>query len=138
MTAVNLEKRSVTILRALIIAGESIFFLPFVLARVFRPTLLTVFEVSNTGIGIWFSKYGIVAISLWTLGCGFLVWRLVPAGSTLARSRHPIVIFGEVLRHPGATGDHFVFLLLSLFALIGMVIPLLFKLSAGIRTFKEP
>ena len=44
----------------LILAGESIFILPFVLARVFRPTVLDVFELDNVQLGICFSVYGIV------------------------------------------------------------------------------
>lgn len=47
---------------ALIVAGETIFFLPFVLARVFRPTLLEVFELTNFELGTAFSLYGIVAM----------------------------------------------------------------------------
>lgn len=47
---------------ALAIAGEAIFFLPFVIARVFRPTLLDVFGVTNLELGIAFSIYGTVAM----------------------------------------------------------------------------
>lgn len=46
----------------LILAGEAIFFLPFVIARVFRPTLLDVFGISNLELGIAFSAYGVVAM----------------------------------------------------------------------------
>ena len=42
-------------LLALIAAGETIFFLPFVLARVFRPTLLEVFGLTNLELGTAFS-----------------------------------------------------------------------------------
>lgn len=54
-------RRSITIL-ALIVAGEAVFFLPFVLPRVFRPTLLDVFGLNNTELGIAFSVYGLVAM----------------------------------------------------------------------------
>lgn len=47
---------------ALIVAGETIFFLPFVLARVFRPTLLEVFDLTNLQLGTAFSLYGVVAM----------------------------------------------------------------------------
>ncbi len=47
---------------ALIVAGEAVFFLPFVLPRVFRPTLLDVFDVTNLQLGIAFSVYGVVAM----------------------------------------------------------------------------
>ena len=39
-----------------------IFFLPFVIARVFRPTLLDVFRLTNLELGIAFSIYGFVAM----------------------------------------------------------------------------
>lgn len=54
-------RRSITIL-ALILAGEAVFFLPFVLPRVFRPTLLSVFDLTNTELGVAFSMYGFVAM----------------------------------------------------------------------------
>ena len=53
---------------ALIIAGESIFLLPFVLARVFRPTLLAEFQITNTELGLWFSVYGVVAMISYLFG----------------------------------------------------------------------
>jgi len=43
-------------------AGETVFFLPFVLARVFRPTLLEVFGLTNVELGTAFSLYGVVAM----------------------------------------------------------------------------
>ncbi len=53
---------------ALIVSGEAIFVLPFVLARVFRPTLLDVFGLSNLQFGAVFSLYGIVAMVSYILG----------------------------------------------------------------------
>lgn len=50
------------ILAVLIAAGEAAFLLPFVLARVFRPTFLDVFGISNFELGTAFSLYGIVAM----------------------------------------------------------------------------
>ena len=47
---------------ALILAGEAVFFLPFVLPRVFRPTLLDVFGLTNLQLGVAFSAYGVVAM----------------------------------------------------------------------------
>ncbi len=52
----------------LIIAGETVFFLPFVLARIFRPTLLAVFEITNTELGTYFSVYGVVAMISYAFG----------------------------------------------------------------------
>ncbi len=47
---------------SLIFAGEMIFSLPFHVARFFRPTLLHVFELSNTQLGDVFAFYGIAAM----------------------------------------------------------------------------
>lgn len=50
------------VLLTLIAAGETIFLLPFVVARIFRPTLLSVLEITNLQLGTAFSLYGIVAM----------------------------------------------------------------------------
>jgi len=73
--------RTITLV-ALIIAGEAIFFLPFVIARVFRPTLLDFFQISNTELGLWFSVYGLVAMISYLLG-GILADRF-PARNLMA------------------------------------------------------
>jgi len=88
----------------LIIAGEAVFVLPFVLARVFRPTVLDVFNLDNLQLGICFSVYGIVAlfsyvfggpladkypprkliaISLWTTSLGGICYATFPDYNTL-------------------------------------------------------
>ncbi len=64
------KKKKISALITLIIVGETIFFLPFVLVRIFRPTLLTVFEISNTELGAFFSMYGIVAMVSYIFGGG--------------------------------------------------------------------
>lgn len=51
-----------------ILAGEAIFILPFVLVRVFRPTVLEVFNLSNFQIGTCQSVYGMVALLAYLLG----------------------------------------------------------------------
>lgn len=53
---------------ALVAAGEAAFFLPFVLPRVFRPTLLDVFGLTNLELGTAFSVYGVVAMVSYFLG----------------------------------------------------------------------
>lgn len=68
MTKSSLFTRHNISLITLIIAGESIFFLPFVLARIFRPTLLLVLDITNTELGAYFSVYGIVAMISYFLG----------------------------------------------------------------------
>jgi sugar phosphate permease len=52
----------------LILAGESVFIIPFVLSRVFRPTVLEAFDLDNVQLGICFSLYGIVALLSYLFG----------------------------------------------------------------------
>ncbi len=52
----------------LILAGESVFILPFVLARIFRPTFLEVFGLNNFELGACFSVYGVVALLSYLYG----------------------------------------------------------------------
>ncbi len=94
------NQRKATTLLSLILAGEAIFFLPFILPRVFRPTMLTVFEITNTQLGSFFSVYGLIAmisylfggqladrfsarklmaIALWLTAAGGLVMSFVPS-----------------------------------------------------------
>ncbi|MEM9052070.1 MAG: MFS transporter [Bacteroidota bacterium] len=54
----------------LIIAGEAVFFLPFVLQRVFRPTFLDVFSLNNLELGLCFTVYGIIALFSYLFGGG--------------------------------------------------------------------
>ena len=95
--------RTITLV-TLIIAAEAAFFLPFILPRVFRPTLLDVFQISNTELGSWFSVYGIVAMisylfggvladrfparnlmasGLWLTSGGGVIMAMVPSGKTM-------------------------------------------------------
>ncbi len=58
----NQKKTPWYFLVVLILAGESVFILPFVLSRVFRPTVLDAFALDNVQLGLCFSVYGIVAL----------------------------------------------------------------------------
>ena len=92
------------LLLLLILAGESVFILPFVLARVFRPTVLEVFGLDNVQLGFCFSVYGVVAlcaylfvgpladkypprklmaIALWLTALGGLVYASFPSYAVL-------------------------------------------------------
>lgn len=87
-----------------ILAGESVFILPFVLARIFRPTVLEVFELTNLELGLCFSVYGIIAmlsypfggpladrfpprkllaVALWTTALGGFVYATFPSFEVL-------------------------------------------------------
>ncbi len=57
-----LKKGSFLSIILLILSGELIFLLPYVLARIFRPTFLEVFNLTNLKLGSLFSIYGTVAI----------------------------------------------------------------------------
>ncbi|MEM6643070.1 MAG: MFS transporter [Bacteroidota bacterium] len=65
------------ILFVLMLIGEGIFLLPFVITRVFRPTFLTVFGINNLELGTAFSVYGIIAAFSYFLG-GPLADRFAP------------------------------------------------------------
>nr|WP_298999244.1 MFS transporter [uncultured Allomuricauda sp.] len=52
----------------LILSGEAVFILPFVLPRIFRPTVLDVFQLDNVQLGLCFSIYGLVAIPSYLFG----------------------------------------------------------------------
>ena len=88
----------------LILAGESVFILPFVLSRVFRPTVLEAFSLDNTQLGLCFSVYGfvallsylfggpladqfpprkLIAVALWMTGLGGLVYATYPSYTVL-------------------------------------------------------
>jgi len=47
---------------SLVFAGEMIFSLPFHVARFFRPTMLDVFQLTNTELGVSIAFYGIMAM----------------------------------------------------------------------------
>ena len=55
-------------LAALIIAGEAIFLLPFVLSRIFRPTFIDIFGITNFQLGTAFSLYGFIAMASYLAG----------------------------------------------------------------------
>ncbi len=90
--------RKVSIILSLIFAGEAIFLLPFVLARIFRPTLLQVFEITNLELGTAFSVYGLVAMVSYFFGgpladkfstrnlMAFALWGTALGGLVLASS----------------------------------------------------
>ena len=59
---VSPSTRRIVFMLALVVAGEAIFGLPFLIARVFRPTLLDVFGITNFELGTAFSLYGVVAM----------------------------------------------------------------------------
>ena len=67
ITAQNRNKRFLELM-LIILAGESVFFLPFVIQRVFRPTFLDVFEITNYELGICFSIYGLVGLFSYFFG----------------------------------------------------------------------
>ncbi len=52
----------------LIIAGEATFGLPFIVLRLFRPTLLDVFGITNLQLGSASALYGVLAMAAYFLG----------------------------------------------------------------------
>lgn len=68
----------------LILSGELVFILPYFLSRVFRPTFLEVFNLSNIELGSLFSVYGLVALFSYIFG-GTIADRFLP-GKLIALS----------------------------------------------------
>lgn len=60
--------KRVIVMLTLIAAGEGIFLLTFILPRLFRPTLLDAFGLTNLQLGTAFSVYGAVAMLSYFLG----------------------------------------------------------------------
>ncbi|NQZ76379.1 MAG: MFS transporter, partial [Ekhidna sp.] len=60
-------RRTLSIVTLMLI-GELIFLLPFVVTRIFRPTFLKVFDITNLELGTAFSLYGIVAMIAYFAG----------------------------------------------------------------------
>ena len=64
----SITKNKFFVLILLILSGEFIYFLPYVLSRVFRPTFLDVFQLNNFQLGSLFSVYGVVALLSYVYG----------------------------------------------------------------------
>ncbi len=60
--------RKLWLLWPVVLAGEAVFLLPFVLPRLFRPTMMKSWGISNLDFGLAFSCYGIVAIMAYGVG----------------------------------------------------------------------
>ena len=60
--------KSILTIILLMTAGESVFTLPFLLPRIFRPTFLEVFQLDNLQLGTLYSTYGIIALVSYLLG----------------------------------------------------------------------
>lgn len=69
--------RSFLYLAVLILAGESVFLLPFVLQRVFKATFLDTLQIDDIQLGNCFAVYGIVALLSYLFG-GVIADRFSP------------------------------------------------------------
>ncbi len=95
------------IIVSLIVAGEAIFTLPYHVTRFFRPTVLEVFGLSATELGIAQGAYGIVAMAAYFFG-GPLADRF-PARKLLAVSLWITALGGIYLAtFPGYYGVMFI------------------------------
>ena len=77
MQELKSKKGSYLNLALLILSGEAVFILPYVLARIFRPTFLDVFQLTNLQLGSLFSVYGTIALLSYIYG-GVLADRFLP------------------------------------------------------------
>ncbi|MCB0807357.1 MAG: MFS transporter [Bacteroidales bacterium] len=92
----------------IIFAGEMVFSLPFHIVRYFRPTMLSVFDLSNTRLGDAIAVYGVMAMISYFPG-GMLADRF-PAGKMMAVSLFTTGLGGLYLYTiPGFTGLTLVF-----------------------------
>ncbi|WP_435800318.1 MFS transporter [Polaribacter sp.] len=71
------KQSKVTTMFALIIAGEAIFLLPFILMRVFKPIIREAFVISDAQIGEAQALYGITAVISYFFG-GFIADKWEP------------------------------------------------------------
>ncbi|MCC6137012.1 MAG: MFS transporter [Bdellovibrionaceae bacterium] len=60
--------KRVLLLILIIISGESIFMLPFMIPRLYRPLLLETWNINNTALGAAFSAYGFTAMLSYLIG----------------------------------------------------------------------
>lgn len=81
----------------LIISAEGIFLLPFVLVRIFRPTVLQYYGIDNLELGSCFAIYGLVAIPSYFIG-GLLADRF-QAKYLLSFSLMATAIIGLLIHH---------------------------------------
>tara|TARA_B110000444_G_scaffold261042_1_gene310686 strand:- start:915 stop:2180 length:1266 start_codon:yes stop_codon:yes gene_type:complete len=77
MQSQKIKKGSFLSITLLILSGEFVYMLPYVLARVFRPTFLEVFDLTNFELGSLFSVYGVVALLSYLYG-GVLADQFLP------------------------------------------------------------
>ena len=63
-----IKKGSFLSITLLILSGELVFLLPYVLPRIFRPTFLEVFNLNNFQLGSLFSVYGTIALLSYVYG----------------------------------------------------------------------
>ncbi len=63
-----MDFRKILSVGTLMLIGEFIFLLPFVVTRIFRPTFLAAFDINNLQLGTAFSLYGIVAMLAYFFG----------------------------------------------------------------------
>jgi len=69
--AIVFKQNKITSMFALVIAGEAIFLLPFILMRVFKPVIRDAFLISDAQIGEAQALYGITAVISYFFG-GFI------------------------------------------------------------------
>jgi sugar phosphate permease len=111
--------RRILSLMTLMIIGEFIFLLPFVITRIFRPTFLKVFEITNLELGTSFSLYGLVAMGAYFVG-GPLADRYSP------RQLLPVSFFATALGGVVMAFIPSIYVLSMLYAFWGLTTILLF------------
>ena len=106
--------------------------MPFVLARIFRPTFLEVFQINNLELGTFFSVYGIVAMASYV------------GGGLIADKIQPRILIGvaliQVLRNMitlAGIGTHIEFAVIGAVILAGVSVDEIVKRVAAQRRSKQ-
>lgn len=100
--------RRLFLMLALVTAGEIVFGLAFNVPRFFRPTMLEVFEISNTELGDMFAAYGVAAMIAYFPG-GAIADRF-SARSLITASLVATALGGVYMASiPSATGMKFLY-----------------------------
>lgn len=134
-TAVHAETPSLSkarralVILTLMVAGEGVFLLPFILARIFRPALLDVLGLTNVQLGAALSIYGVLALVSYVPG-GLLADRF-PARRLMVIALVTTALGGFVLANLPSHGA-----LKLLYAFWGVTTILLFW-AAKIRATRE-
>jgi len=98
----NMLKKNLFPLFIVVLAGEAIFMIPFMVPRLFRSLMMESWGINNTDVGIAFSAYGITAMISYVLG-GPFADKYEPRGLIVISLLVTALAGGLLLLSPSAT-----------------------------------